>query len=75
MGRLYGRDQFEPGKIVVQIAIMQLLFYLTFGAFSWLGCMFVGLEWPMQLLTTDEFYDGEQPGRCCFMVQRLSLRM
>lgn len=62
MGRLYGRDRFEPGKIIAQIAVMQLLFYLTFAATSYLGCMVVGLEWPVRLLTTDEYYDGERGG-------------
>jgi hypothetical protein len=59
MGRLYGRERFLPGTIIGQIAALQLLFYATFGVASWAGCAVVGLEWPLRLITTDEYYDGE----------------
>lgn len=61
MGRLYGRERFQPGLICGQIWALQLLFYANFGLATFVGCVLVGADWTPRFVFTDEFYDGAYP--------------
>lgn len=58
MGRLYGRERFQPGAILGQIALLQALFYAAFSAATFVGCTVVGIPWPVTMVVTDEYYTG-----------------
>lgn len=75
MGRLYGRERFQPGAILGQIALLQALFYAAFSAATFVGCTVVGVAWPVSLVVTDEYYTGAwwwvaRGGACWTLRQR-----
>ena len=50
MGRLYGRERYNPLLIIGQILLLQLIFYVVFSLVSYSSCFLSNTKWSPDLL-------------------------